>query len=105
MTIAFTLLIASAALGLAIGLFFRVWTIALASLPIAILSAIVLQSYDFGFAAGMSITIGCLVTSQLAYLAGVLVASRAYGAADLTQEEIDGDPGGGSEQRIRDDDE
>jgi uncharacterized membrane protein YkgB len=103
-TFTFILLIASAVLGLATGLFFRVWTIASVSLLIAILSAIFLRSYGFGFAGGVSITVGCLVISQVAYIAGAFIEARMCRTAELTQEEIDGDPSGGGEQNVRDDD-
>jgi hypothetical protein len=103
-TIVFTLLIASALLGLATGIAFRVWAIALISLPIAIFSAIFLRAHGYGFAAGVTIIIGCLVTCQTAYFAGIFVRPRSCRSADLTQEEIDGDPGNHGEQDIRDDD-
>jgi hypothetical protein len=103
-TISFTLLIASAVLGLATGLFLRVWTVAPVSLLIAILSAIFLRSHGFGFAGGVSITVGCLVISQVAYVAGGFIESRMCRTAELTQEEVDGDPSGGGEQNVRDDD-
>jgi hypothetical protein len=103
-TIAFTLLIASALLGLMTGLIFRVWAIALVSPPIAIFSAIFLRAHGYGFAGGVTIIIGCLATCQTAYLAGVFMSPRSHRAANLTQEEIDGDPGSRGEQNIRDDD-
>ncbi|MGA7997353.1 MAG: hypothetical protein WCA28_20960 [Bradyrhizobium sp.] len=104
MTITFTLLMASAVLGLATGLFLRVWAIAPVSLLIAIPSAMFLRSHGFGFAASVSITVGCLVISQVAYLAGGFIESCMGGTVDLTQEEVDGDPSGAGEQDIRDDD-
>jgi uncharacterized membrane protein YkgB len=103
-TITFSLLMASAVLGLASGLFLRVWTIAPVSLLIAALSAIFLHGYGFGFAGGVSITVGCLVISQVAYLAGGFIESCMCRTADLMQEEVDGDPSGGGEQAVRDDD-
>jgi uncharacterized membrane protein YkgB len=102
--IAFTLLIASALLGLATGLIFRVWAIAAVSLLIAIASAIILRAHDFGFAGGVSIVIGCLVICQSAYFAGVFIVTRSLNAANLTQEEVDGDPGGDGEQDVGDED-
>jgi hypothetical protein len=103
-TITFTLVAGSAVLGLATGLFFRVWTVAPVSLMIAIFSSIFLRRHGFGFAGGVSITAGCLVISQVAYLGGGFIESRVYGTADLTQEEVDDDPSDGGEQNIRDDD-
>jgi hypothetical protein len=104
MTIAFALLIASAALGLAIGLVYRVWILGLVSPLIAIGSAITLHGHGFGFAGGVSVTIGCLVISQIAYLVGASMTSGRYVAENLTQEEIDGDPGSRGEQSVRDED-
>jgi hypothetical protein len=86
MTLAFILLVTSAILGLATGLVFRVWALALVSLSIAIASAISLGVHDFGFAAGVSVTIGCLVISQIAYIAGSFITSSSDQAEDLTQE-------------------
>ena len=104
MIIAFTLLIASALLGLAIGLVFRVWAIATVSLLIAIVSAIILRAHDFGFAGGVSIVIGCLVICQAAYFTGVFMTTRSLSAANLTQEEVDGEPSGDREQDVGDED-
>jgi hypothetical protein len=101
-TIVLTLLIASAALGLATGLVFRVWALALVSPLIAIVSAIFLRGHGFGFGGGVLVTIGCLAVSQIAYLVGTAATFR--GTENLTQEEIDGDPGGRGEQDVRDDD-
>lgn len=100
MTITFTLLIASAALGLATSFVFSVWALIPVSLAIAIASAILLHDHDFEFAGGVSVIVGCLVTCQIAYFAGSL-AYQLYGAADSTQEEIDGDPGDDGEQDVR----
>jgi hypothetical protein len=101
--IAFTLLIASALLGLVTGLLFRVWAVAVVSLPIAIFSAILLRAHGYGFAGGVAVIVGCLVICQTAYFAGLFMRPRSYSAANLTQEEIDGDPGTHGEQDIRDD--
>ena len=57
MTAALFLLIASVIVGLATGLFFRVWALLLISPMIAILAAIVLQTADFGFWTGMPIIV------------------------------------------------
>jgi uncharacterized membrane protein YkgB len=103
-TIVFALLITSAVLGLATGLVFRVWTIALVSLLIAILSAVALRAHGFGFARGVSVMIGCLVISQIAYVAGAFIMSRSDNAESLTQEEVDGHPNNRGEQDVSDDD-
>jgi len=104
MTLAFILLVTSATLGLASGLVFRVWTLALVSLLIAIASTLSLRVHGFGFAAGVSVTIGCLVISQIAYIAGSFIMSRSDQAEDLTQEEVDGDPDSRGEQNVSNED-
>lgn len=89
-TVALALLIASGLLGLATSLFFQVWALVPLSVLIAILSAISLQARGFGFAGGVSITIGCLVISQIAYIATGLVMFGSYRAKNLTQDNPDG---------------
>lgn len=83
-------LLASAIIGLATGLFFRVWAMMLVSPAIAIIAAIVLQASSFGFFAGVSVVTGCLVICQIAYLLG---AFRLHKGAISVQNEADGDPG------------
>lgn len=101
-TIIFFLLLVSAILGAATGLFFRVWALMLFSPLIAILSATALRLYDFGFAAGVPIIIGCLVVSQLAYLAMTFYLHR--GAFSI-QDEPDGNPGEHGKQNVSDENE
>lgn len=103
-TVALILLIASALLGFATGLFFKVWALAPISLLIAILSAISLHARGYGFAGGVSITIGCLVISQVTYIATGLVLFGASRAESLTQE-IDDDPDSRSQHNVRGKDE
>lgn len=103
-TVALILLIASALLGFATGLFFKVWALAPISLLIAILSAICLHARGYGFTGGVSITIGCLVISQVTYIATGLVLFGAPRAESLTQE-IDDDPDSRSEHDVRGKDE
>lgn len=104
MTLAFILLVTSAILGLATGLVFRVWTLGLVSLLIAIASAISLRVYGFGFAAGVPVIVGCLVISQMAYIAGAFMITRSDQAEELTQEEVDGDPNSRGEQNVSNED-
>ena len=93
-------LLGSAIIGLAIGLFFRVWAIVLVSPVIAILAAIVLQASGFGFLAGVSVVTGCLVVSQIAYL---LAAAFHLHKGDISvQDEADADPGEHRYQDVRD---
>jgi uncharacterized membrane protein YkgB len=99
-TVALVLLIASGLLGLATSLFFQVWALVPLSMLIAILAAISLQAHGFGFAGGVSITIGCLVISQIAYIAAGLVMFGSYRPKNLTQDEVDGDPDGRGEHDV-----
>ena len=102
MTAALFLLTASIIVGLATGLFFRVWALLLISPMIAILAAIVLQTADFGFWTGIPIIVGCLVVSQLAYL---LTTFAMYSGELSVQDEIDGTPGKRGHRDIRNEDE
>jgi hypothetical protein len=104
MTLVFLLLLTSAMLGLATGLFFRVWAMAPVSLLLAVASAISLRADGFGFAGGVSAIVGCLAVSQIAYFAGLFMTSRSDKAEDLTQDEVDGDPNNSGEQNVSDED-
>ena len=104
MTIVLILLIASAILGLATGLIFRVWALAWVSPLIAILSTVALHAYDFGFAGGVPIVVGCIVISQVAYLAGAFIVTRSDNAESLTLEEVNGRPDNHGEQDVAKDD-
>jgi hypothetical protein len=70
MIIVLVALAASALLGLATGLVFRVWANVIISPLIAVVSAIALLSHGFGFWEGVLVTIACLFISQLGYLVG-----------------------------------
>ncbi len=102
MTLVLFLLIASVTVGLATGLFFRVWSLLLISPTVAILAAIVLQTADFGFWTGIPIIVGCLFLSQLTYLLTIFVLHR--GELSI-QDEIDGAPGKHSHPDVHDKDE
>jgi hypothetical protein len=97
-TVAFLLLLASAILGLLTGLFFRVWALVLVSPLIAVLAAIVLQVSAFRFAVGVPLIVGCLVVSQLAYLA---MAFHLHKGELSIQDEADSDPDECGERNIR----
>lgn len=101
MTTALVLLFASTLAGLATGLFFRVWSLLLVSPAIAVLAAIVLQTYDFGFWTGIPIVIGCLTACQLAYL--VSAFQRHNGV--LAQHDSDGAPSNDGQHGIGDENE
>ncbi|WGD52094.1 hypothetical protein QA641_42980 [Bradyrhizobium sp. CB1650] len=99
MTIAFVLIVASALVGAATGLVFKVWVLVVISPLVAIFSAIVLRSYEFDLVAGVTVTAACLAVCQLAYLAATYrLQARNISAHD----EIDGEPGEQREQKIRD---
>jgi hypothetical protein len=91
-TVALVLMIASGLLGFATGLFFQVLALVPVSLLIAFLSAIALQARGFGFAGGVSVTVGCLAISQIAYIAAGLLMFGPHRAESLAQEEVDDDP-------------
>lgn len=98
MTIAIVLIVGSALAGIATGYAFRIWSLVVISPLIAAFSAIVLRTYEFGMTAGVIVIAVCLAVSQLAYLtASYLLHARAVSSHD----EIDGEPGEISEQKIR----
>jgi hypothetical protein len=69
------LLALSLMIGFALGRFS--WrAIALSSLALAVLAAIVLHRQEFGPLAGIAIIVTCLTINQAAYLAGVWFADR-----------------------------
>ena len=98
MTIVFILLLASAILGAVTGLLFRGWALGLLSVLVAILSAVILRSFGFGFAGGVTVSVYCLIVSQFSYL---VVTLLVFKDEDLSENDINGDPGGHREQDIR----
>jgi hypothetical protein len=97
LTIAFVLMAASALVGIATGYVFKVWALVLISPSIAVFSAIILRTYEFGVMAGVTIIAICLVVCQLAYFATTYLRhTRAISSHD----EVDGEPGEISEQKI-----
>jgi uncharacterized membrane protein len=93
-------LAASALLGLATGLLFRVWANAIVAPIIAFGSAIALASHGFGFWEGVLVTVACLFVSQLGYLASVFLESRASIANFLTNDVFDDEPDDNREHEI-----
>ncbi|GGI29956.1 hypothetical protein [Bradyrhizobium guangdongense] len=98
MTIAIVLIVASALVGVATGYVFRTWALVVISPPIAVLSAIILRVYEFGMMAGVIIIAVCLAATQLAYLAASYLL---YGREASSHDEVDGEPGEISDQKIR----
>lgn len=98
MTIAFALIVASALVGIAAGYFFRIWALVLIAPSIAVLSAIILRAYEFGMLAGVTVIAICLAACQLAYFAAAYVLHARDASS---HDEIDGNPGETSEQKIR----
>ncbi|WP_164987993.1 hypothetical protein [Bradyrhizobium betae] len=98
MTVAFILILVSALAGLATGFTYRVWALVLISPLIALFAAIILHIYEFGLVGGVTIITACLVVSELAYLGATYLMHRREISV---QDEIDGDPGEQSQQRVR----
>ncbi|MBR0950496.1 hypothetical protein [Bradyrhizobium canariense] len=98
MTIALVLIVASALVGIATGCVFRVWALVVISPLIAIFSAIILRAYEFGMMAGVLVIAGCLAVCQLAYFAAAYVLHTRHASS---HDEIDGEPGQASKQKIR----
>ena len=93
-------LAASALLGLATGRVFRVWANVIVAPLIAFVSAIVLASHGFRFWEGVLVTVACLFVSQLAYLVGAFLDSRAGIANFLTDDVFDDQPDDNCEHEI-----
>ena len=79
MTIALLLVLASALVGAATGFMYRVWALILISPPLAIFSAAVLRSHQFGMIAGIIVVAICAAICQIAYLA--VCAPAAHGTS------------------------
>jgi hypothetical protein len=101
-TTVLVLLLASSIIGLATGLFFRVWALLLVSPALAVVAAFVLQSWGFGFWTGVPIIVGCLIVNQAAYLAATF---RQHRRELSVQDDIDGAPGKRGHRGISDDNE
>ncbi|MET4259414.1 phosphotransferase system glucose/maltose/N-acetylglucosamine-specific IIC component [Bradyrhizobium sp. S3.12.5] len=98
MTIAFVLIVASALVGVATGYVFRIWALVVISPSIAVFLAIILRIYEFGMIAGVIVIAICLAVCQLAYFAA---AYFLHAREISTHDEVDGEPGEASEQKIR----
>jgi uncharacterized membrane protein len=105
MIIVLVALAASALLGLATGLVFRVWANVIISPLIAVVSAVALASHGFGFSGGALVTVACLFISQVAYLVGAFLVSRARIANFLAEDVFDDEPDDHREHDIGDDQE
>ena len=98
MTIVLLLLLASALVGMATGFVFSIWAMVLISPLIALFSAIVLRSCEFGLGAGVSIIAACLAVCQLAYfVTAYLLHAREFS----THDQVDGEPGEERQHKIR----
>jgi hypothetical protein len=102
MIVVLVALAASALLGLATGLVFRVWANAIVAPLIAFSSAIALASHGFGFLEGMLVTVACLFASQVAYLVGVILESGAGISNFLADDVFDDKPDDNREHDIAD---
>jgi hypothetical protein len=83
---------ASALLGLATGLVFRWWAIAVVAPLVALGSAIALAAHGIGFLEGVLVTFACLFVNQLGYFVGVSLESRAGTAKFLVDNGFDDEP-------------
>jgi len=101
MIVVLVALAASALLGLATGLVFRVWANAIVAPLIAFASAIALASHGFGFLEGVLVTVACLFVSQIAYLVGAFLESGAI-SNFLADEVFDDKPDDNREHNIAD---
>jgi hypothetical protein len=80
MTAVIVLLALSAGIGLVLGTSLNWFAIAISSLPLALLSAAVLQIAGFGALWGIAIVVACLTLSQIAYvIMGVTLAYISSG--------------------------
>ena len=77
---------------------FKIWALVLISPLIAIFSAIVLRLFEFSLVGGVTVIAVCLAVCQLSYLAATYV-QHARGVSP--HDEVDGEPGEDSEQKIR----
>jgi hypothetical protein len=93
MIIVFVAVAASALLGLAAGLVFRVRVHALLVPLIALGSAPALASHGFDFLQGVLVTFACLFVSQLAYLIAAFLATPVSLATSLTNDMSNDGPG------------
>jgi hypothetical protein len=93
-------LVASALLGLATGLVFRVWANSIVAPLIAFVSATALHSHGFGFSEGVLVTVGCLFVSQAAYFVGMFLGSHGGIVNVLADDVFDDEPGDNREREI-----
>src|SRR4030081_690670 len=105
MIIVLVALAASALLGLATGLVFRVWANVIVAPLIAFVSAIALASHGFGFSEGVLVTVACLIVSQVAYFVGLFLESRAVITSLLRDDVFDDEPDDNRERDIDDEQE
>ncbi len=101
------LLITSALFGLVTGFVFRVWANLMVAPVIAVVATLGLRFDGFGFVACVSVTVGCLFTSQVTYLIGSFLAGGDI-SDPLAREAFDDEPDNdgqhavGGEQEKRD---
>lgn len=92
MSLELLLVAASAVFGFVIGIWVKRFALELVSLAIAFSVAIVLQRSGFGFKDGALPLIGALLFGQIAYLAGMLIRSRAKLRTLLEGDVLDNGP-------------
>lgn len=83
---------ASALLGLATGLVFRVWAMGPVSLIVASGSAVAANFHGYGFMDGILTVVASLVISQAAYAVPTFLLSRSTNSEFLPDNNLDDDP-------------
>ena len=92
MVIVMVALAASALLGLATGLGFRVWANLIVAPVVAFGSATALVSHGLRYFDGMLVSLACLFVSQTAYLIGVFLAPDSHITTLLADDVCDDEP-------------
>jgi len=83
----------SSIIGLALGRFFSWFAIALSSLALAVLAAVVLHRQGFGPLGGISIIVGSLTLHQLAYFVSLSTRGSERAASKSIEHAKDADAG------------
>jgi hypothetical protein len=100
MDIVFGLLITSALIGAAAGLRFKVLVLAPIAMVIALVSAAILHTNDFGAGSGIATIIGCLVLNQAAYMMVQIFTPAVLLSDDIANSE----PSSSREQTVQGED-
>ena len=88
----------SAMVGVALGISFSAYAIAVSGIAFALLSAAILHIQGFGGLSGIALTAACLTINQIGYLAGLLFSHRH--SAALFKKQADKEPRGGRDNEV-----